>query len=250
MSTNSEIFRFHTRAQIKEGQVANFKANMRQLLIPVVRDEPDTLQCEVFFHDETRTAAWMWTFTSVQGSIDHMANPAMAPVMEKTLPLMDLNAFRAIGPMPEDFAAHLRSLGMPLQQGRALPGVQRLAEEPTSGFGLQVNFEATWNDTAEVARIASLMHGATLERDGVRQLQYVDFGDSTINVYMAYRSAKDFAEWAYSPAARYAADLLPDLLTSVKTEVYGEVDDDAAREELDNWQAIYFDRLDGFVSID
>lgn len=147
------------------------------------------------------------------------------------------------------FRAGLLEMGLPVEEGRPLPGVQRLDGEPTTEFGLQVNFEATWSDTAKAARIASMMQGATVERPGVRQLHYVDFGNSEINVYMTYRSAKEFAEWAYSPVARYAAEILPDLLTSVRTEVYGDVDDDSAREEQDNWQAVYFDRLDGFVDL-
>ena len=243
----SDLFRSYTRVRIKDGQVANFKANL-PLLAELTRNEPATRQYECFLNPEDRTAVWMLSFDDVDGFVAHMSSEETAEAQGVMFPLFDVEAIRPMGPIPQAMVDQMQGLGLPVSPGRALPGVNRLAAEPTDGFGVQVNFEATWKDPAEAARIASLMHGATIERPGVLHLEYIDFGDNRIHVHMAYKDAKSFVEWSLSEPSQTAAAALPDALIDTRVEVLGPVDDEAA-DVLANYGAIHYDRLDGWVDI-
>lgn len=244
MTSNKESFRVYVRVQIEEGEQASFLPTVAPF-VEATRREPAALQCEAYYNEATRTVVWLESFNDVAGFIEHLANPEIQAMQPDMVPRVDIQLLRAFGAVSDELQRSLKEAGLPFETADPWPGTLRLHEALPNQPGVQSYVEMDLTDLETYRQTSAHIEAAAMKQPGVLYHRSFGIGGQRVAVLEGYADQHALFQWGTSEAFQQAAGDLGSLIAGLKVEVVGEVTGEA-KDMMDGWGAVYFERLAGF----
>lgn len=244
MSITELPLRVYVRQRVPEGVEGEF-SKLVAALVGLARDEPGTRQYEWFYNENTRTAVTLEYYDDLVALTTHLTNADKPPVLKQIEPLVDLEHICVFGSLPDDQLAELQAAGMPVHTVEPWPGTARLNEAAPDQPGVQSYVEIELTDLEAYRVTSARIEAAAAEQPGILYHRSFGAGGQNVVVFEGYTDQDALLAWATSAAFADAAGDLGELIAGLTVEVFGDVTG-PAKEVMDGWGAVYYERLAGF----
>ena len=237
-------FRIYLKIKIQEGKEEPFQSLIPTYIEKVQQTEPSALQFEAFINEDASEVIWLESYVNNTSFDGHLSNPDLEDLKRKMMPLQESVLSMYFMSPPTKAALEVfrqRSINPIILD--PWPGTIRLNEKRNEETNIQTFAIVDLSDLAAYRRISEQVEMAASVQPDIHFHRSYEMENNRVAVMEEYKNSNALLTWA-SVFAENAGDF-NSLVREMTYEVCG-TPTVACKEMLDNWGAIYFDKIAGF----